>query len=329
MNNIKPEVHRQRHRLVDVVPLRTPYVIFIDPSSVCNFKCKFCPSNNANGVEHEIMKDETFKSVLKGLSSFPEKVKVIEFYCIGEPLINKNVTSWIKTLKNGYCEKVRLTTNGSLLTHALSQELVDSELDYIKISIEALNTQGYENICGVKIDYDKLVNEIQYLYSISRNRNLELAIKILDVGLETEEDKQKFLDIFAPISDYAFIEIIKDNWAEYDAIPKESSIDVSNIDYYTKHATEYSICAYPLTHMLVHSNGDIGVCCHDWKHGTCYGNVKDTLLIDAWNSKHLKEFRIKHLEGKRDEIPFCKSCSRVSFDNVDSDAKNIILKLRN
>ena len=45
MAEIKGEIHHHRHRLLEVVPLDTPYVMFIDPSSVCNFRCRFCPSN--------------------------------------------------------------------------------------------------------------------------------------------------------------------------------------------------------------------------------------------------------------------------------------------
>ena len=116
MLEIRTETHNPRHRLVDVIPLQTPYVIFIDPSSVCNFKCKFCPSNNVlgdDGTVHNIMKMSTFEKVLSGMKMFPQKVKVVELYCIGEPLVNPDVPIMIKKLKNDYggvCEVVRLTT---------------------------------------------------------------------------------------------------------------------------------------------------------------------------------------------------------------------------
>ena len=80
--------------------------------------------------------------------------------------------------------------------------------------------------------------------------------------------------------------------------------------------------------MLVHSNGDIGVCSLDWKHGTVYGNVNDMSLYDAWNSEWLMQFRIAHLEDRRKEISFCKNCTQVSNDDVDQDAEIIIQKLK-
>ena len=39
------DIH-DRMELKNALPLRTPYVIYIDPSDTCIFRCKFCPSGN-------------------------------------------------------------------------------------------------------------------------------------------------------------------------------------------------------------------------------------------------------------------------------------------
>ena len=40
---IKPRINQEgRTRLEEVIPLETPFVLFVDPSSACNFRCKFC-----------------------------------------------------------------------------------------------------------------------------------------------------------------------------------------------------------------------------------------------------------------------------------------------
>ena len=331
MAEIKGEIHHQRHRLSEVVPLDTPYVMFIDPSSVCNFRCRFCPSNNmtvAQGMQHGYMSDETFSKVLAGMAAFPQKVQVVEFYLIGEPLLNRNTPSMVRRLKSfsGVTEKVRLTTNGSCLTHELSEALVEAGLDYIKISIEALDAEGDKEICGVDIDFDQMIKEISYLYSISRGKT-EIGVKIVDAGLHCEADKQNFMELFMPISDFTFIEKLKNIWPEYGGVPVDAGMDVSKLDYYTCANSNHKICAYPLTHMIVHSSGDIGVCCVDWKHGTVYGNINNISLLDAWNSAFLRKLRIAHLSGRRTEIPFCNKCSMVSNDDVDADAEIILSRL--
>ena len=41
------DIH-DRLELKNALPLRTPYVIYIDPSDTCNFRCKFCPVAEGN-----------------------------------------------------------------------------------------------------------------------------------------------------------------------------------------------------------------------------------------------------------------------------------------
>ncbi|GAI93186.1 unnamed protein product, partial [marine sediment metagenome] len=44
---IKPRINLEnRTRLERVIPLSTPMILFVDPASTCNFKCKFCPTGN-------------------------------------------------------------------------------------------------------------------------------------------------------------------------------------------------------------------------------------------------------------------------------------------
>ena len=42
---IKPRIELEnRTKLEEVIPLATPFVLFVDPSDICNFHCKFCPT---------------------------------------------------------------------------------------------------------------------------------------------------------------------------------------------------------------------------------------------------------------------------------------------
>ena len=37
---------KNRQFLPDVVPLATPFVLFLEPTNICNFECAFCPTGN-------------------------------------------------------------------------------------------------------------------------------------------------------------------------------------------------------------------------------------------------------------------------------------------
>lgn len=330
------ETHNSRTKLLDVVPLNHPYVLMIDPCGICNFKCSFCPCNNdATNFKrrHSMMSMELFEKVASDMEKFPEKVNAVDLYGFGEPLLNRHLPDMIALLKRkNLCQKVRLATNASLLDEEMGYRLVESGLDYMKISIEALDDSGYRDLCGVDVRFNDILNNVRKFhdtamkYTGTTGKATEIGIKIVSSSLKTDKDKKFFYNTFSPLANCIFIENIKSIWAEFDsmefppgAVPKE--------DYYSAHTKGYSICSYPLTHMLVHSNGDIGVCCHDWKHGTCYANVRDISLTEAWNSNELKEFRIKHLKHRRREIPYCSACTQKGYDNVDADADKIALRL--
>ena len=36
--------YKERTKLETVIPLNTPFILFIDPSSLWNFNCVFCPA---------------------------------------------------------------------------------------------------------------------------------------------------------------------------------------------------------------------------------------------------------------------------------------------
>ena len=254
--------------------------------------------------------------------SSPNKVPVIDLYGLGEPLLNPRFVDMVRYLKQAdCCSMIRTTTNGSLLTPELCDELVDSGLDYIKISIEGMSSEDYQKLCDVKIDFNALVEKIRYLYTVSRGK-LEIGTKIISSAFNSQEERQRYLDLFSPITDYTYIRNVQLNWAEFDemVIPDGSEDGV----YAKNKVPPYDICSYPLTHMIVHSNGDIGLCCYDWKHLTSYANVDSCSVCEAWNSERLKEIRRLHLTQRRSELPFCQSCIRKGYDNIDQDAKRIL-----
>lgn len=319
-----------RHKLSEVVPLTQPYVIFLDPCGCCNFKCSFCPVNTVtenSEIRHTIMSMELFNKIITDIKKFPEPVKVVELYAFGEPLLNKHIVEMVRTLKEcGKVEKVRITTNASLLTKEMGRALVDAGLDYVKISLESLYIEDYINNCGYEINWDEFVGNIKSMhdYALSKaaeGRRTEIGIKIFSNVLK-DGDEERFLEEFKPISDYIWIETAYNQWSEFDTY--RSPNDCEKEDSYTSRYDGRDICSFPFTHMLICSNGDIGLCCYDWNHKTVYANASETGIVDAWNSDKLRDIRIKILEKR---LPFCSACGNRGYDDIDKDAEIIKSRL--
>lgn len=315
----KQEVKQARARLEDVVPRSAPFVVYLDPCGACNFKCSFCPCNIAGeraAERHALMSWELFEKILADLEAFRGKVRVINLYGFGEPLLNPRLPDMVKALKERRCcgGEVRVTTNGSLLTEEASRRLVSAGVDLVRVSVEAVSSEGYQELCGVKIDFSEIVRNIETFHRIAMQNGgtSRISAKIVSAALRTEADKQRFSDIFAPITDFYYIEEIEPIWSEFQEMSMPSG---GRADRCYCAGEQREICSMPFTDMCIHSNGIVGACCSDWKFATQYGDASREHLAEIWNGKRHREFQRALLARK--PIPFCAACRRRPPDRIE------------
>lgn len=80
-------------------------------------------------------------------------------------MLNKNIAEFVEQAKKSEAfEKIEITSNGTLLNSHLSDKLIDSGLDTLKISLEAIDEEKFYEIAKVRVDIDELYNNIKYFY---------------------------------------------------------------------------------------------------------------------------------------------------------------------
>ena len=337
IQNQKLAKHHPRQPLEQVVPLKAPFVLYIDPCGKCNFNCNFCPcyrSDYRREERHTMMGMELFKKIVDDMAEFEEQVKVVYLYGFGEPLLNPQLPQMARYLKDKkVCREIRIYTNGKLLGAEMNQALVDSGIDLIRISVEGLTAEEYQEICCAKLDYDEFVDNIRDLYERSRGK-CEVSVKCANVNIKSQEDADRFFGIYRSISDYTFIEDIVEGWPEFEEIVLPNHVLTAD-EWIWKSQEKglrkrkgFTICTYPLTNMVVYANGYVGACPADWKFGTQYGDVRESSLKSLWESSRLRELQLKHLERRRAEIPVCRHCRCCGYDDVDDVADVIVERLK-
>jgi radical SAM protein with 4Fe4S-binding SPASM domain len=319
-------VVRPRTKLEDVIPLETPFSLFIEPVSACNFKCKYCLHGDANAKQKfspGVMDYELYKKLIDSLHMFPQKIKTVHLCFRGEPLLNRKLPDMVSYLKSSGCvSEVTTTTNASLLTKSISKKLINSGLDVLKISIQALSEDKYLGICGVKINIHKLIENIKYLYTI-KNKT-QIYIKIINCCLG-ENEKEMFYKTYENYADEIFVENIVDCWsgASTEFIAKHSGSG----DLYGREINLAEICPKIFYAMSIMDNGAVVLCGADWASRYVLGNINKDSLFDIWNGRKLRDIQLKHLKFKKDEIDICKKCSFLKAcipDNIDKNADEII-----
>ena len=256
-----------REELRRALPLRTPYVIHIDPCDVCNFHCRFCPSGDGalmqktTGRGFGPMKYDTYCSIVDSLAEFDDPIRVLRLYKEGEPLLHPRFADMVRYAKaSGHCLRVDTTTNASLLTPELSLAIVDAGLDRINISVEGVNARQYRDFSGVTLDYDRFVENIAFFHA--HKGGCEMNIKINGDTL-TPEQEAKFYADFGDITDGISVEHTIDYWPKFDGMRVDYDEGVSLLG---GQAGEVQVCPYVFYEMCINSDGSYSLCRFDWNH---------------------------------------------------------------
>ena len=261
--------------LKDSFGRKFPY-IRLSISDVCNFKCGYCLPD---GYKIDKSDNRTFLNIeeigrlAKALSELGvSKIRLTG----GEPTVRKDFFEIVKIIKeNSGIKKTVITTNGYKLDK-IANDIKNSGLDGINISIDSLNPNIFKEITG----HDRLV---EILRGIKELQKLNFKnIKINAVLLKGVNDSENDFNEWA--------EFIKNNEVDFRFIELMQTGD--NLDYFNK----YHVPAKKFTDYLNNNN---------W--------VIQTFGKDAGPSKNYlnPKFRGKFGVIAPYSKDFCKSCNRL------------------
>jgi radical SAM protein with 4Fe4S-binding SPASM domain len=319
----------QRTSLQDVIPLDTPYTVFIDPSNACTLKCKYCPTGDNEllqsvGRFRTKLGTDLFLKVVENLKMFTQKIKRINMYKDGEPLLNPDFPWMVERIKEaGVAEQIWVKTNGTLLNPERNTTLASCGLDMIGISVKAVSTKSYLQISDNEINYKKFLENILNLYNI--RGQMKLYASIADYGL-TAEEKQKFIDDFSPITDFCAIEGLH-GWSMSSV--KDFTLGTNPTTFDGLPLVDKNVCPWVFYQIAVNSDGSVSACNEDWAHGVIIGDIQENTLVEIWTGEKLYNLRRLMLEGRRNENPICGDCYylKCAPDNIDRYANQVFEKL--
>lgn len=274
--------------------------LYIEPTSMCNLKCRTCFRNNWIDETQGVMIDE----VLKEIYSFIKKSGNLESVMLagmGEPLLHEKVVEIVKQISS-LGKKVELLTNGTLLTKTMSEELVEAGLDVLWVSCDEAHLQCMDSSVNV-------LNNIIYFNSI-RGNSCKLCFTFVVEKSCTEEIYEfanKFkadkVNISGAIPFFPTKEICGLN-----ALLGENELDHKN---YCPFVNEEKC--------FVKWNGDVSPCMQLLHSSYTYlfeekrkvtafsfGNLLKNSLAEIWQSKEYCDFRTR---VKKFEFPDCTLCN--------------------
>lgn len=330
---IKPRINLEgRTKLETVIPLATPFILFVDPSSACNFQCKFCPTGDRHlirdiGRWQGTMKFDLYTKIIDDLKEFDRPLKVLRLYKEGEPLLHPRLPEMIRYAKDcGVADYIDTTTNGSRLTNDLSLRLVEAGLNRINISVDAMSDDQFLEFTSTKVNFENYVKRIKFLYD--NRQQCEICVKIAGDYL-SDSDKKRFFEVFGDISDRIFIENTAPCWPEFD-VEQRTGITISK-GIYDNPLSVVNTCPYIFYSMSVNSDGSVSLCFLDWARKLIIGDARTQSLYEIWSGKKLFDYQMANLKGQRTTSSVCDQCGQLSHclpDNIDEFSEILIEKLK-
>ncbi|NVZ11211.1 radical SAM protein [Allochromatium humboldtianum] len=326
---------KNRTQLETVIPLSTPYILTVSPSSACNLQCLYCPTGYTNLIKSTsrhigVMKMSIFEKILEQALNFPNSIKILMLVNDGEPLLNKNLPEMVKLAKKtGKFEKIETTTNAFFLSEEKGKKLVENGLNKLNVSLYGLSSKSYKNFTKKNINFLTILNNIKK-FSLYRSE-CELAVKIPKELISNEFKENSFYEIFASLADKVFIENTAEMWPNF-SVSKKMKIQIQNGMWRQKIKKERkNICPNIFYALTVNSNGVVSACYVDWARKLTIGNVLDSNLVDLWQSDFMHKLRLQHLSKNRWKNPICQSCfqpDHCALDDLDEHAENLFLKYK-
>ncbi len=283
----------------------------IEITNRCNLTCKMCPRDYFNLLKED-MPLETFKKIVDRI----ENITLLTLTGWGEPLVHPHIFEMITYCKER-SHKVKLTTNGTLLTSEMRQRVFSSGLDEITISLESINKAsevGHTNL-----------DVLQHIKNLAKERQDNIPT----ISLQATLHKGRGQDVYEVIRfgkeagvqrinlgrlDVRLNENLERPSAQEeisilrkaDRLGRELGIRVDSIQYTLFDGferTTYKIlksvlhrfgkyCLRLYDYVYINQKAEVTPCCGMPTYGM--GNLLEKGLGEIWKSKEFQYFREHH-----------------------------------
>lgn len=274
-----------------------PTAIEIQTTSHCNAQCIGCPHKTVSkNLTMGIMEDELFMKILREIGD--KKILIIP-YLNGEPFLDPNFFERLDLIKK-CCPnvKIEISTNVSMLNEERIEKLSNYKINDLRLSVFGMKKSTHNKMMpGLKWEIvEKNIANVLNNKKLRKNVNKIGLIMLKFPGIKKEE--------FEYASDFCKKNKIEFNlWGFLDR--------AGNVDKYSNsvHNNKITGCSQdrPLKRLHVDFEGNVIICCQDWKRENKLGNINSLSIQEIWDSEKFKKIR-EGIYGDNNPPEICKKC---------------------
>ena len=302
-----------------------PVCLYLEVTNRCNLLCETCP-RTFEALEPPM--DLSWELFTRIVDQVPNIQRVV-LHGVGEPMLVKDLPRMIRYLKDRGTY-VLFNTNGTLLAPRKRQEIIDTGLDELRVSVDAADAATFLRVRG-KDMFDRIVRNVSEFTELQRRIGAETPrVSLWLTGLkETVDQLPDFVRMAARIgvkevhlqrlvfdelqrgmmrSDLSLFEktlaeedvairAAQDLGASLGVVLDASGATEPGMSLKKQQEdTPWSTCRRPWSLMYFTSHGTALPCCiapfstRGYSNYTL-GNASQTDLMEIWNSPAYQDFR--------------------------------------
>lgn len=264
-----------------------PFCIQVEASEGCSLACSFCGINGIRekpNSKYKFMTVDSAMNIAKQLKELGWGSR-LEFAMHGEPTMNPDLAKIIAAFRWELDNQIMATSNG---TGILAK--VNSLRELFDAGVNVFAFDAYEDV-KVKDFIHKHIPD-----------NVEVIHYPQDPRGNPHRRRRPGDKVFVQIQDISVA--IKGTHADLNnhcgsGAPKDYSLMGQR-------------CAKPFRELSIRWDGNVAVCCNDWRGEYKCGNVLTEGIGAVWNSEYFKAARARLYHGLRDFGP-CHGCNAKSY----------------
>lgn len=290
------------------------HTIDIELTNRCNADCYFCPRD---ATPHQgLMSDEVFEQTLVRAIEQRELNRlmddsidtVISFCGLGEPLLHKKAPEFIARARaeGFFCG---MSSNGALLDERRGAALLDAGLQTIYINVGEVD-EDYEDI--YKLPFEKTRDRVLRFAEMAGDR-----CQIVIVLVDHRRDRGHVAEMERYWRALGFV-----HFATFDIMNRGGALFVDHMQYETRPELAVAermisdrggqaMCAVPFFSTFVGYDGNVYLCCSDWKKEAPVASVFDDDVLALGPKLDL-------VAGRE---PVCKTCNLDPLNHLADEIR--------
>jgi len=288
--------------------------VAIEPTNVCNLKCRLCPTWQHQNRERGFMKFDDFKTIINDNSDIFKRINMI---FAGEPLMNQDVFKMVKCAEDKNIE-VLLSTNTTLFDDEKIKEMFGSGLSHLIVCLDGAKKETHEQYRQGS-DFEQVKNSIQKICRFKAENGLKKPYITLQF-LVMKQNENEIEDIIKMAKDFGVdaISLKSLSLGSFVDFNKKVELAKQNLpddikysrfifkDGLLKAKSKPQICSW-MRQAVILWNGDVSMCCYDFSGELVVGNIfKDGGFKNILKSRKYRNYRKMAIQRK---FKLCQNCN--------------------